>query len=178
MSKKFFNFLIFFNFWILFVSCTTKVDMPKEAKITELSHLLHSLDSAVLEDEADRLSLEIYYQTARLSHKFKMTSPPQYHNFLVNIGAREKGLCYHWSDALYNYFKQQEYLSFSFHLMGAYIGEYWREHNAFLVSAKGKSVQEGIIIDPWRYGGKLYFSKVSEDDAYSWVHRPSRGCTE
>ena len=105
-----------------------------------------------------------------------MTSPPQYHNFLVNIGLKEKGLCYHWADALYLHFMKSDYPSFEFHLVGANIGEYWTEHNSLVIVGKGKPITSGIIIDPWRNAGKLYFSKVKDDSSYSWMHRPSRGC--
>jgi len=107
-----------------------------------------------------------------------MTSPPQWHNFLVNTGLREKGLCHHWSDALYMHLSHKNYASFEFHLMGAHIGEYWSEHNVLLVVAKGRDVQDGIVIDPWRGAGKLYFSAVKEDVSYHWKHRKKRGCEQ
>jgi len=60
--------------------------------------------------------------------------------------------------------------------VGANIGEYWSEHNSLVIVAKGMLIEEGIIIDPWRKGGELYFSKVKDDKKYIWQHRPSRGC--
>jgi hypothetical protein len=60
--------------------------------------------------------------------------------------------------------------------MGANIGEYLYEHNALIVMAKGGNIKEGIIIDPWRNAGELYFSKVADDPKYNWKHRPIRGC--
>ncbi len=150
--------------------------MQDESQILKLTHLLQSLDVNISRGEAKQLSTALFTQTNLLSTQFQMTSPPQYHNFLVNIGLKEKGLCYHWSDALYAYFSQETYPSFAFHLMGANIGEYWGEHNTLVVSAKDKEPQEGVVIDPWRNAGKLYFSKVVDDRVYRWVHRPARGC--
>jgi len=173
MHKYFFK-LLFIAF--LFVGCAVKVAPPSHTHIEALSHLLGTLDSSISEEEALALSQDIFHKTESLTKEFEMTSPPQYHNFLVNIGLREKGLCYHWSDALYTYFTQKSYPSFEFHLMGANIGEYWTEHNVLLVVAKGKPVEEGIIIDPWRESGRLYFSKVKEDTKYVWKHRARRGC--
>ena len=174
MYKKSFKlFLLAF----LLTSCALKVPKQEENRTLKLTYLLQSLDRNISTDEAKKLSTALFTQTALLAQRFDMTSPPQYHNFLVNVGLREKGLCYHWSDALYAYFSQEQYPSFEFHLMGAYIGEYWREHNALVVSAKGKEIKEGIVIDPWRDSGKLYFSKVEDDSKYHWIHRPSRGCS-
>jgi len=173
MYKKFFK-LLCLSF--LLTSCAVKSPIRDESQVLKLTHLLQSLDANISIGEATQLSSALFTQTALLSTQFKMTSPPQYHNFLVNVGLKDKGLCYHWSDALYAYFSQEKYPSFAFHLMGANIGEYWREHNALVVSAKGQEPKEGLVIDPWRDAGKLYFSKVVDDRAYHWIHRPTRGC--
>lgn len=147
-----------------------------QTKITQFSLLLQSLDSSIPQSEAMRLSQDIFYKTQKLTKEFELTSPPVFHNFLVNVGLRKKGLCYHWSDALYAYLSEKKYASFEFHLAGANIGEYFYEHNALVVVAKGGTVKEGIIIDPWRDSGELYFSKVEDDSGYKWQHRPKRGC--
>ena len=122
------------------------------------------------------LSQDIFHETQKLTKEFELTSPPLFHNSLVNLGIREKGLCYHWSDALYAHFLQKKYPHFEFHLVGADIGEYFSEHNALVVVGKGGSIQNGILIDPWRNSGKLYFTKVVEDKKYQWEHREERGC--
>lgn len=138
--------------------------------------LLQSLDEGISQDEAIALSKDIFHQTQKLTKEFELTSPPLWHNFLVNVGMREKGLCYHWSDALYVYLSQKNHASFEFHLMGADIGKYFLEHNVLVVVAKDGKVEDGVIIDPWRDSGNLYFSKVNEDTKYLWKHRENRGC--
>jgi len=151
--------------------------MLKEDKTLKLAKLLHTLTSQTTETESLQLSRDVFVKTQQLSTSFEMTSPPQYHNFLVNIGVKEKGLCYHWSDALYLHFMQNKnYPSFEFHLVGANIGKYWTEHNSLVIVGKGKAIESGVIIDPWRNAGKLYFDKVKDDEDYRWIHRPSRGC--
>lgn len=173
MLRHYFSLFIISFFLI---GCGTKAPTIPQAKIEELSHLLGSLEEGIPQSEAMQLSKDIFYKTEQLSKEFEMTSPPQLHNFLVTVGVREKGLCYHWSDALYLYLSAKQYHSFEFHLMGANIGEYFYEHNALAVVAKGGNIQEGIIIDPWRDPGELYFSKVEDDPEYTWQHRPKRGC--
>ena len=156
--------------------CTATPPPVSETKVSELTSLLHSLDHGIPQKEARGLSQDIFYKTALLTQEFALTSPPVFHNFLVNVGLREKGLCYHWSDALYTYLSKKQYTAFEFHLVGANIGEYFTEHNALVVTARGGKVQEGVIIDPWRDSGALYFSTVKSDVAYQWKHRPARGC--
>ena len=173
MHKYFFN-IILLSF--LFLGCSVKEQPEKETNIAALSTMLTSLDRNITTKESYALSKDIFAKKETLSKAFEVTSPPQYHNFLVNVGLREKGLCYHWSDAFYAYLKMQNYPSFEFHLMGANIGEYWSEHNVLVIIAKGTSVEDGVIIDAWRNPEKLYFSKVKDDKKYVWSHRPARGC--
>jgi len=77
---------------------------------------------------------------------------------------------------LYLYLKQKKYPHFAFHLAGAHIGEYWREHNTLVVTAKNGRFEDGIVVDPWREEGKVFVSRLKDDKAYTWVHRPERGC--
>jgi len=170
------HFFKLFIVTFLFVGCVNHTPIAEEDNVVKLSKLLHTLTPHEPSSETMQLSRDIFAKTAKLTREFEMTSPPQYHNFLVNVGIKEKGLCYHWSDALYSYFTTQSYPSFEFHLVGANIGEYWSEHNSLVIVAKGMLIEEGMIIDPWRKGGKLYFSKVKDDKKYIWQHRPSRGC--
>lgn len=166
----------FFILAFFLTGCVVTPPSVSQTRITQLSLLLQSLDSSIPQSEAMQLSRDIFYKTQKLTKEFELTSPPVFHNFLVNVGLREKGLCYHWSDALYAYLSEKKYASFEFHLAGANIGEYFYEHNALVVVAKGGNVKEGIIIDPWRDSGELYFSKVEDDLGYKWQHRPNRGC--
>ncbi len=174
MHRYLFKFLIASFFLLGCVEYTPRVESDRQV---ELATLLQTLNPQASTKETMQLSHDIFTKTAALAKKFDMTSPPQYHNFLVNIGLKEKGLCYQWADALYLHFtKRTNYPSFEFHLVGANIGSYWTEHNSLVVVGRGMKVEEGVIIDPWRDAGKLYFSKLKEDSAYQWKHRPNRGC--
>jgi len=171
---KHFSKLLLISF--LFVGCVVTPPLPSKTRITQLTDLLRSLETSITVKEAKILSEDIFHETAMLTKEFKLTSPPWFHNVLVNIGVRKKGLCYHWSDTLYVYFLEKKYPSFEFHLVGANIGEYFSEHNALVIVAKDGSIKNGILIDPWRDSGKLYFSRVVEDKKYKWKHREERGC--
>ncbi len=169
-------FCKFFVLSLFLSGCVVIAPSVSKTKITQLSTLLQSLDKSIPQDEAMHLSQDIFHETQKLTKEFELTSPPLFHNSLVNIGIREKGLCYHWSDALYAHFSEKKYPHFEFHLVGANIGEYFSEHNALVVVGKGGSIENGILIDPWRNSGKLYFSRVVEDKKYQWKHRAERGC--
>jgi len=158
------------------MGCTVKPPSVSQTKIAQLSLLLRSLHSSIPTDEAMQLSEDIFHETQKLTKEFELTSPPVFHNFLVNAGFREKGLCYQWSDELYAHLYKKQYPSFEFHLLGANIGEYFTEHNVLAVVAKGGVPEKGIIVDPWRNSGELYFSKAEDDPKYKWAHRAYRGC--
>jgi len=161
---------------LFFTACTVTPSSVTQNRVESLSTLLKSLDSSISSKEARSLSSEIFQEVAKLKQKFNPTSPAHFNNFLINVGVKEKGLCYDWSDALYLHFSKKQYASFEFHLLVAHKGKYFYEHNTLVVVAKGGKVLEGIVIDPWRNSGKLYFSKVSEDEKYEWRHRSKRGC--
>ena len=164
---------------LFLIGCSVKSSAPVPSRVKHLSHKLQGLDENISLREADYLAWDIYHKTDELTESYALVSPPQFHNFLVNVGVREKGLCYHFSDALYLHLKSQGYKSFDFHLVGANIGEYWREHNALVVVAKGcKSdtciLKKGVLIDAWRDSGEVYYSRVNEDKGYHWKHRSDR----
>jgi len=171
--RKYYSFFI-----TLFIctACTVQPVEPPKSKVIYLSLLLDSLDSQSNTAESMALSRDIFKKTNQLTKEFQLTSPPLWHNLLVNMGIRQKGLCFHWSDALYLYLKRQHYRGFSFHLVGANIGSYFREHNALVITSKKEKIQEGVLIDPWRNSGELYFSKIENDTTYRWTHRVDRGC--
>jgi hypothetical protein len=142
----------------------------------KLTQLLTALDTDVPQKEAERLAKDVIVRSETLNREFDRSASPWLHNFLVNVGVKQKGLCYHFSDGLYRYLTQREYPHFAFHLVGANIGAYWKEHNALVITAKGQDVEEGIIVDPWRKTGSVFVSKLKDDRAYVWKHRPERGC--
>jgi len=174
MSVKHFYIGVFIYF--VFVACSVKPTKAPQNQINRLSSLFQSLNKQITPNESLLLSKDIFQETTQLTKAFKLTSPPLWHNTLVGLGIKEKGLCYHWSDALYLHLLAKNYTHFEFHLVGANIGEYFFEHNALVVLSHGSRFEDGILIDPWRNSGKVYFCKIGEDKKYQWSHRRDRGC--
>jgi len=173
MFKYLLNFILLPLF---FVACTNTPPSTSQNRGEALSKLLRSLDKSIPSKEAQLLSDEIFRETHALRKKFKPVSEPHFNNFLINVGVKDKGLCYQWSDALYLFFSKKQSAHFEFHLLVSHKGEYFYEHNVLVVVAKGKNILDGVIIDPWRDPEQLYFSKVREDKKYQWKHRGERGC--
>ena len=184
MKREYGLFLLISLF--LFTACTITPKPPSKSEVSKLSREIVSLSPKnpsqknpspkISQSKATIISDDIYKEVNHLTEKFSLISPPWFHNFLVNVGLREKGLCYHWADALYIHLMQKGYSEVEFHLVGANIGEYFFEHNAIVIVGKGKNVSEGIVLDPWRNSGKLFHGTVKKDKKYQWKHRPDRGC--
>ena len=171
-----YRFLLNLCILFFFTACTTPNIESKKNVHHTLTSLLQSLDKEIAYKEAEELSSEILQETRILRKTFDPVNQAHFNNFLINVGVKEKGLCYQWSDALYLHFSKKKYTHFEFHLLVANRGEYFSEHNVFVVSVKGKAVMDGVIVDPWRTPGKLYVSKVKDDTKYHWQHRAKRGC--
>ena len=52
----------------------------------------------------------------------------------------------------------------------AYKGNPWREHSTLIVTAKGRPFETGILLDPWRNSGDLYWSTIKDDLHYPWKY--------
>jgi len=102
-----------------------------------------------------------------------MTRPPLLHNVLVNVGLRERGLCWHWTEDLLARLGDLPLDAYDLHWATAHRGEMFREHNSVVVTAKGGAFESGIVLDPWRDSGRLYFGPV-QGDRYPWEPRFDR----
>ena len=163
-------------FSLLLTACTThlnpKVEQKRSSKLYQMirQQLPHSDPS-----EAKLIANESILYSVTLSEKYEVTTPPLVHNFLVNVGAKDRGLCYQWSDDLYKHLKQYRIKSMTLKPVGAYVGSYWREHNALALLPKGsQNLSRGVLLDPWRKSGRLYFVPINNDPEYHWQIRDDR----
>lgn len=162
--------LLVFSF--LLVACSVKEPSSHKlnSEINKLEILVDSLSPKVNSFEAKSLALNSVHYSLKLAQKYETISSPWIQNTLVNMGIKERGLCYEWSEDLLIYLLRQKYETLEFHAIGANIG-YLNEHNALAVSAKGEGIKNSIILDAWRHSGKLYFEKINKDLEYKWEER-------
>jgi hypothetical protein len=149
-----------------------KSPTPKEnlQKIQSLTQMLLNTSSHIDKNEAEDFAKSSVYYAQKLASNYKVISPPLWQNTLVNLGLKERGLCYEWANDLWAYLKAKNYKSLALHYVGADVGNYF-EHNALSVSAKELSVKESILLDAWRNSGDLYFIEIDKDEKYSWKER-------
>jgi hypothetical protein len=74
----------------------------------------------------------------------------------------------HWTEDLLEHLRRLDLKSFQLHWGVAHHGETWRvEHSSVVITAKGQDFEDGIVLDPWRHSGNLYWSLVKKD-RYPW----------
>jgi len=161
---------------LFFLSCAPHFDpqtLPKEQQ--KLTRMLSAAHPGIDPAEARKVAGESIRYSRILAKRYRVASPPLIHNFLTNVGLRERGLCYQWSDDLYRHLRKFHFRTLHFKPVGAHIGSYWREHNALVVLPTGShDLHRGILLDPWRASGKLYFVPILKDPAYHWKIRTDR----
>ena len=144
------------------------IDSYDNKKIEELTQAILNLGPGIVKSEAQFVAREAVLYPKVLSNRYKLMSPPLYHNVLVNYGKRPRGLCYQWTHDMGKQINKPM-KSLQFYHGVAFRRNYWREHSTLVVTAKGKGLRDGIILDPWRNSGVLFWSHVKDDKKYPWV---------
>ena len=140
-------------------------------KIDTLEQELIALNATVDESDAQILAETAVRESAVLAEQYQLVRPALAHNLLVVFGIKERGLCYHWTQDLMKRLEALDLKSFQLHWGVAYRGSELREHNCVVVTARGQDFFEGIVLDPWRNSGNLYWARVTED-SYPWEVLP------
>jgi hypothetical protein len=140
---------------------------PRPDRTAELWGELDELGDRADPEEARRLADAAMAESARLAAEYRMTRPALWNNILVNVGLKQRGLCWHWTEDLLAALRRLELRSYELHWGTANRGRIFREHNSVIVTARGGALENGIVLDPWRDSGTLHFVVVSED-RYPW----------
>jgi hypothetical protein len=125
--------------------------------VAQLAQAIQQLGPDVDPKEAQRAAQVTYDYTHQLAQDYQITDPPLIHNTKVNLGTKPRGLCWHWARDIDRAVANHDNLLL--------------EHSTAIISAKGDALHDGIILDPWRKGGVLFWSPVREDKRYDWYSR-------
>jgi len=126
-----------------------------ERSIQDLSKALATLAPTVDPSEAQLLSLTAHTTARSLKQKYRVVLNPEFQNFLINIGLRDRGYCGHWSRDIGERLKELKPKTLVLH-WGVYDPGRSGESNCVVVTARNQPFQEGIVIDGWRRAGRLY----------------------
>ena len=153
-------------------SLRPQVDLPpmvEQQRIAELNLAIRSLSDDIDPHEASLAARIAIEYTQQLAQEYEISSSPITHNFLVNVGAKPRGLCVDWTSDLLARLQQERFYSLQLHWgIANYENAFRIEHSTVIISARGDSLDQGLVLDPWRQGGRLFWAPTLQDPAYRW----------
>ena len=160
---------------IFLSACThTSSTNEPEIEIDKLSQPILSLSSEITYEEANITSQVLITTAMSLADEYNMASPPLYHNMLVKLGLRKRGLCCHWAEDLHAELRELSIDSLKFDWLVARQGSELREHNTVVVFPVEATWEKGLVFDPWRKAGSPYWTQA-RGDKYPWQLHPFSG---
>jgi hypothetical protein len=116
--------------------------------------------------EAELISVTAHHTARRLQKEWRVAPLANFQNFLIHIGARQRGYCFHWAHDIGAQLKKLPLKTVELHWAEAYPNTRL-EHNVVVVTARGEPIRTGYIIDGWRAAGRLLWWPVIKDE-YPW----------
>ncbi len=137
--------------------------------VGELSEAIRALGPAVDPEEADAIARTAVFYPLQLAEQYELTTPPLMHNTLVNLGFKPRGLCIDWTrDLLVELYRlRARTVEFGWGVANDQ-AVFAIEHSTAVVYARGATLREGIVLDPWRNSGRLFWAQVDQDPRYEW----------
>lgn len=154
--------------WVL-IGLTGCVHVPPPATAAQIKSLqtaLVGLSPGVAEEDAAIVAALAYDYPRELAQQYRLVRPPLWHNLLINLRLKKRGLCYHWAEDLAVKLQSTGTGSLELHWGVARAGSF-REHNTVVVTAPDQPFAAGLVLDPWRQSGALVWSAVT-NDVYPW----------
>ncbi len=137
--------------------------------IDGLARAIREMDPSVDAAEATRAARISYSHSHELALAYQITDPPLVHNTKVNMGLKPRGLCWHWAEDMEKRLRAEGFVTLRIHRAIANHDNPMRiDHSTAVVSARGAGMSDGIVLDPWRRGGRLYWGPVQDDRSYDW----------
>ena len=141
-------------------------------RFQQLDQSIQALGTDINPTESRRAANIAIEYSKTLAQEYELAGPPLFHNLMVQIGARDRGLCIHWTADLMARLEQDEFSSLHFHRAIANYETMFRfEHSSVIVSARGSTIEQGLVLDPWRNSGQLYWAPTLLDKGYHWEPR-------
>ena len=144
------------------------MDANTKKEIAEVTKALMSLGPNIDPAEARLLAHEAVNYPKALANQYNLVQPAYLQNILVNYGYRKNGLCWQWTRDMAKHIQARKWKSFDFFHATANRRRF-NEHNSLVVTAKGQGVRQGMLLDPWRDSGKLFWERTTNDPKYYWT---------
>lgn len=90
-----------------------------------------------------------------LKERFRVMTPAWMHNCFVNVGFRERGLCWQYMEDLFRALDALDLRCFDLHCGVRNSGSLLFEHHCVVVTAADRPFRSGLVFDPWEAPGRL-----------------------
>jgi hypothetical protein len=145
--------------------CVSSVWAKDEKSIKKLRDALVALAPDVDPGEAELLSVTAHTASRDCAREYHLAWSPIFQNFLIHMGKRERGWCGHYARDIGERLKELKLKTLVLHWGAAFAGTE-DESNCLVVTARNQPFEDGIVIDGWRRGGRLFWSGVKKDSEY------------
>ncbi len=167
---------LFFALWatvaaLILGGCATTQPVAGYTEVDELALAIENLGPQVDPAEAQKAATIAYTYSQQLKRDWNVTDPAIIHNAKVINGFREKGLCNDWAQAMTRRLQQENFRTLDVHWATSPPTAFRIIHHSAAISAKGDTMKDGIILDPWRNSGALFWDQVIDDTRYNWRPR-------
>jgi hypothetical protein len=160
-------------FIIAFSLCVNAASARDERSIKKLRDALVALAPDVDPGEAEQVSVTAHTTSRRLAREYRLVWCAGFQNLLINMGKRERGYCGHYARDIGERLKKLRLTTLVLHWGACFAGT-MDENNGLVLTARNQPFEDGILLDGWRNGGRLYWCKVKEDSAYDLLLHPPR----
>lgn len=165
---------------LLFLGCVSSAQARRgidpvfasSAQDPVLCARLSALGPDVDPEEARRVAYTAYTTGRDLAREWDVVYPPGLQNFLVHRGKRKGGLCFQWATELLVRLNALKLRTLEFHWAESFPNTA-SEHNVIVMTARGQAFYSGILLDNWRYMGRLVWGRVVDDPHYEWHENPA-----
>ena len=149
------------------ILCCAQAAWAGDAKsIQRFQEAMVKMSPTVDPTEAAQVATTSHETARRLAKEWRVVPPANFQNFLIHIGARERGFCFDWAHGIGAQLRTLPLKTLELHWAEAYPNSRL-EHNVVVVTARGQPITTGYIIDGWRAAGRLLWWPVLKDE-YPW----------
>jgi hypothetical protein len=137
-----------------------------EKSIYNLRNALIALSPRTVDPrEAELLSTTAHTTSRQLAREYGVIGDPAFHNYLINIGLKKKGICADYTRDIGTRLQDLRFKTLVVHWGAAWAKES-EENNALVVTARNQPFVDGIVLDGWRRSGRLFWCPVKDDAEY------------
>jgi hypothetical protein len=111
------------------------------------------------------MSETAHRRSRECAREYGVTGDPAIHNFLINTGVKKKGICADYTHDIGATLRELRFKTLELHWGAAWPKES-DENNALVVTARNQPFLDGIVLDGWRRGGRLFWCKLKNDWEY------------